>query len=226
MRDPATAERLCAHYPIGCKRLCVDSGGYLETFNRPHVRLVDIADGGIERITPRGVVAGGEEHELDALVLATGFDAVTGTPMRIDLRGRDGLRLRDRWASGPHNLLGLMTAGFPNLFHVVGPGGPAAFTSVILCIEQAGDWITDCIGWLGTHGHRRIEARADAEAAWMARLLAMAEHTVFLHCNSWYLGANVPGKPRVFMPAVGGFPDYEKRCAAAAAAGYEGFELR
>ena len=225
VHDPATAEALCARYPIGCKRLCVDSGGYLETFNRPHVRLVDIAAGGIEQVTPGGVVAGGEEHALDDLVLATGFDAITGTLMRLDLRGRGGLRIQDAWSAGPANLIGLMTAGFPNLFHVAGAGSTAAFTSVILCIEHHVDWIADCIGWLGAMGHRSIEATAAAQAEWMALMDATAQQTIFLHCNSWYLGANVPGKPRRFMVHLGGFPHYERHCAQVAAAGYRGFAL-
>ncbi|MFO1327787.1 MAG: NAD(P)/FAD-dependent oxidoreductase [Rubrivivax sp.] len=225
VRDPVTAEALCARYPIGCKRLCVDSGGYLETFNQPHVRLVDIAQGGIERVTPRGLVAAGEEHALDTLVLATGFDAISGTLMRMDLRGRGGLRIQDKWADGPLNLMGLMTAGFPNLFHVAGPGSTAAFTSVILCIEQHGDWITDCIGWMDAQGRRCIEATEAAEADWMKRMRLVAAQTVFPHCNSWYLGANVPGKPRQFMIMLGGFPAYAQQCAQVAADGYRGFRF-
>ena len=229
VHDPAVAEQLLPTYPIGCKRLCVDSAGYYETFNRPQVELVDVgADGGqpIERITPRGVVAGGREFELDALVLATGFDAVTGTLMRLALRGRDGVRIQDKWAGGPLNYLGLATAGFPNLFHLAGVGSTAAFSSVILSIEHHVQWIGQCIAWLDAQGLARIEARAEAERDWMAHVLAMAKQTVFLDCNSWYLGANIPGKPRVFMALTGGFPAYARRCAEVAAGGYDGFHLR
>lgn len=225
VRDPATAEALCARYPIGCKRLCVDSGGYLETFNQPHVRLVDIAATGIEHFTPTGVVAGGEAHALDTLVLATGFDAITGTLMRMDLRGREGLRIQDKWADGPLNQMGLMTAGFPNLFHVAGAGSTSAFTAVILCIEQHVDWIADCIGWLDARGHHSIEATEAAESEWMARMGAAAQQTIFLNCHSWYLGANVPGKPRRFMIMLGGFPAYERHCNEVAADGYRGFAI-
>ncbi|MBI5719211.1 MAG: NAD(P)/FAD-dependent oxidoreductase [Burkholderiales bacterium] len=228
VRDPEVAARLSPTYPIGCKRLCVDSAGYYETFNLPQVELVDVSGGGrpIEFITERGVVAGGREHELDALVLATGFDAVTGTLMRLPLQGRGGLRIQDKWAGGPLNYLGLGTAGFPNLFHVAGAGSTAAFTSVILSIEHHVDWIGDCITWLDTQGHKSIEAEEDAEAAWMAHMLELARHTVFLGCESWYLGANIPGKPRVFMALVGGFPAYAEQCAEVAANGYAGFRLR
>jgi cation diffusion facilitator CzcD-associated flavoprotein CzcO len=225
VRDPATAQLLSPTYSIGCKRLCVDSSGYYETFNRPNVHLVDLAQTPIERITPRGVVVDGREHALDALVLATGFDAVTGAPTRLDLRGRGGLRIQDKWADGALNYLGLAVAGFPNLFNIVGPGCPAAFTSVIVSIEHHVDWIADCIAWLDSKGLSRIEAREDAEAEWMAYVLAVAQQTVFLTCNSWYLGANIPGKPRVFLPLASGLPAYIERCAQVASSGYPGFNL-
>lgn len=223
VKDPATAEALCPTHPIGCKRLCVDSDDYLGTFNRPNVRLVDLKAAPIERFTPTGLVGGGTEHAIDTLVLATGFDAMTGTLMKLDLRGRDGLRIQDKWAPGPLNLLGLMTAGFPNLFHVAGAGSPAAFTSVIMTIEHHVGWIMGCLRWLAGQGRQRIQADEAAEAAWMARLLEAAGHTVFVHCSSWYMGANVPGKPRVFMPLVGGFPAYAEHCAQVAQQGYPGF---
>lgn len=225
VHDPATAERLCPRYPIGCKRLCVDSDDYYGSFNRPNVRLVDIGGAPIERITAHGLVAGGQEHRFDTLVLATGFDALTGTLMRLDLQGREGLRIQDKWSTGPLNYLGLMTAGFPNLFHVAGAGSTAAFTAVTLCIEHHADWIVQCIGWLDAPGHATIEATEAAESAWMDHLVAKAERTIILSCNSWYLGANIPGKPRRFMALIGGFPAYEERCTQVAARGYEGFML-
>jgi cation diffusion facilitator CzcD-associated flavoprotein CzcO len=225
VQDPATAERLCPDYPIGCKRLCVDSDDYFGTFNRPHVKLVDISDAPIERFTAHGLVTGGQEHAFDSLVLATGFDAITGTLMRLDLRGRGGLRIQDKWSTGPLNYLGLMTAGFPNLYHVAGAGSTSAFTAVTLCIEHHADWILQCIGWLRENGHASIEASEAAESAWMDHLVAKAERTVILSCNSWYVGANIPGKPRRFMALIGGFPAYEERCAQVAACGYEGFVL-
>jgi cyclohexanone monooxygenase len=225
VHDPETALRLSPRHTIGCKRLCVDSLGYYETFNQPHVRLVDVNDQPIERITSRGVVAGGREYALDALVLASGFGAVTGTLMRLALRGRGGLPIQDKWRAGPLNYLGLMTAGFPNLFNVAGAGSRSAFTSVIVSIEHHVDWISDCIARLDAHDLKTIKATEEAEAAWMEHVRVMARQTVFLTCNSWYLGANIPGKPRLFMPLISGFPAYSDRCAQAAADGYEGFRL-
>jgi cation diffusion facilitator CzcD-associated flavoprotein CzcO len=225
VHDPETALRLSPRQTIGCKRLCVDSSGYYETFNQLHVRLVDVNDQPIERITPRGVVAGGREYALEALVLATGFDAVTGTLVRLVLKGRGGLPIQDKWRVGPLNYLGLMTAGFPNLFNIAGAGSTSAFTSVIVSIEHHIDWISDCIAWLDAHDLKTIEATKEAEAAWMEYVQVMARQTVFLTCNSWYLGANIPGKARLFMPLTGGFPAYAERCAQVAAGGYEGFRL-
>jgi cation diffusion facilitator CzcD-associated flavoprotein CzcO len=222
VRDPDTAARLCPRYPIGCKRLCVDTG-YYATYNRPNVTLVDVAAQPIEAVTPGGLVAGGRSYPADTLVLATGFDAYTGPMLRIDVRGRGGVAIRERWAAGPVNYLGLMVAGFPNLFYVAGPGSPSAFTNFFVAVEHHVDWIADCIAHLAARGARTIEAGAEAETAWVAQVNAAPQRTVLIHCNSWYLGANIPGKPRVFMPLVGGFPGYADRCAAVAAAGYTGF---
>jgi len=227
VRDPETARRLCPTQPIGCKRLCIDSVGYYETFNRPNVRLVDVGGhNAIDEITATGLrTRTGEEHPFDALVLATGFDAITGTLMRLDFRGRSGLTIQDKWAPGPLNNLGLMIAGFPNLFTIAGAGSPTAFTSVILSIEHHADWIADCIVWMNERHHRTIEPTAEAEAAWVEHVNAMAAKTAYLGCNSWYLGANIPGKPRMFMPLAGGFPAYATRCAEIAAAGYSRFAI-
>ncbi|MDM0018462.1 flavin-containing monooxygenase [Variovorax saccharolyticus] len=224
VHDPATAALLCPHQPIGCKRLCV-ADGYYETFNRSNVQLVDLSDRPIEAITPGGLRAGGREHAFDTLVLATGFDAVTGPLMRLDLRGRSGLRIQDKWRDGPLNYLGLTVAGFPNLFNIAGAGSTSAFTSVIVSIEHHVDWIAECIAWMDAQGHATIEATDDAERAWVAHVNAIAARTVFLSCNSWYLGANIPGKARMFMPLAGGFPAYAERCAAVADQGYAGFAL-
>jgi cyclohexanone monooxygenase len=223
VHDAETATLLSPRQAIGCKRLCVDSGGYYETFNLPHVKLVDVSERPIEAIAPEGPVVAGEVHPVDVLVLATGFDAMTGTLKRIDLRGRGGLRIQDKWQPGPLNYLGLMTAGFPNLFHVAGAGSSAAFTNVIVSIEHHVDWIANCIAHLRAHGHATVEASETAESAWVRYVTQMAGHTVFPTCNSWYLGANIPGKPRMFMPLVGGFPLYSEKCAEVAARGYEGF---
>jgi len=224
VRDPAVAQVLCPTHPIGCKRLCVDTG-YYDTYNRDNVTLVDVGAAPIECVTAHGLVTGGRAHRTDMLVLATGFDAFTGPLTRIDLRGRAGLHIRDKWRGGPLNYLGLAVAGFPNLFNLVGAGSTSAFTSVIVSIEHHIDWIAECIAWLDARGHATIEATEPAEAAWVALGNAIAQQTVFLGCNSWYLGANIPGKPRIFMPMAGGFPAYAERCAAAAHDGYAGFDV-
>jgi cyclohexanone monooxygenase len=225
VHDPEVAERLSPRQTIGCKRLCVDSSGYYETFNRPNVSLIDVSQTPIERITPEGVVVAGRVHGLDALVLATGFDAMTGTLTRLNIKGRNGLSMEEKWSSGALNYLGLGTAGFPNLFHVAGAGSTSAFTNVIVSIEHHVDWIGDCIAWMEARGRGAIEPAEEAEAAWMEYVLATARQTVFLTCNSWYMGANIPGKPRVFMPLTAGFPAYAARCAEVAAKGYEGFRI-
>lgn len=223
--DPEVAQRLSPRQTVGCKRLCVDSAGYYETFNRPNVSLVDVSETPVERITPGGVVAAGREHELDMLVLATGFDAVTGTLTRMNVTGRNNLSLREKWSAGALNYLGVATAGFPNLFNVAGAGSTSAFTNVMVSIEHHIAWIADCLSWLEAHGLTSIDPTPDAETAWMSQVLAVARKTVFLTCNSWYLGANIPGKPRLFMPFAGGFPVYAARCAEVAANGYEGFRV-
>lgn len=219
--DAETARLLSPKQTIGCKRLCI-ADGYYETYNRPNVRLVDVSEHPIDEITPRGLKTNGREHALDALVLATGFDAMTGTLMRLDLRGRGGLTIQQKWRAGPLNYLGLMVNGFPNLFNIGGPGSTSAFTNVIVAIEQHVGWIVDCIAHLDASGHPTIEASEAAEAAWVAHVNAVAARSVFLTCNSWYLGANIPGKPRMFMPLLG-FPPYADRCAEVAGKGYEGF---
>jgi cyclohexanone monooxygenase len=222
VRDPTVAARLCPTHPIGCKRLCVDTG-YYATYNRGNVMLVDVGRDPVERFTSHGLRSGGREHRFDTLVLATGFDAFTGPMTRIDLRGRGGVHIGAKWRGGPLNYLGLTVAGFPNLFNLVGPGSTSAFTSVIVAIEHHVDWIAQCIGWLDAGGHRSIEPSLEAESSWVKRVNQIADQTVYPHCNSWYLGANIPGTPRIFMPLAGGFPAYAERCAAVAREGYTGF---
>ena len=224
VRDPQTAALLSPRQTIGCKRLCVDTG-YYDTYNRPNVRLVDVSKQPIEAINPTGLSTGGTQYDFDALVLATGFDAMTGTLTRLDLRGRGGLAMRDKWRPGPVNYLGLTVAGFPNLFNVAGAGSTSAFTNVIVSIEHHVNWIADCIGYLDAHGHATIEPTAEAEAAWVDYVNQVAQQTLFLSCNSWYLGANIPGKARMFMPLAAGFPAYAEKCAEVASNGYQGFEL-
>jgi cation diffusion facilitator CzcD-associated flavoprotein CzcO len=223
VHDPDVADRLVPDQVIGCKRLCVDTG-YYETYNRPNVELVDLRTTPIETITPDGIRTELTEYPLDCIVYATGFDAMTGALLRVDIRGRDGRRLADAWAAGPRTYLGLGTVGFPNLFTITGPGSPSVLTNMLVSIEQHVDWIASCLDHLREHGHATIEATLEAQDAWVDFVNAVAGFTLFPTCNSWYLGANVPGKPRVFMP-LPGFPMYAEKCEAVAAAGYDGFAL-
>jgi cyclohexanone monooxygenase len=223
VRDPKVAALLSPKQVIGGKRLCIDSG-YYETFNRENVHLVDVRDAPIEAITPRGLRTGRQAYALDAIVFATGFDAMTGTLMRINICGRGGRMLREAWNDGPRNYLGLAVAGFPNLFTITGPGSPSVLTNMMVSIEQHVNWIADCIAHLRAHNRATIDARPEAQDAWVAHVNAVAERTVYPLCNSWYIGANVPGKPRVFMPLLG-FPPYVEKCKDVVAKGYEGFVL-
>ena len=223
VKDPAVADRLSPKTVIGCKRLCVDTG-YFETFNRDNVELVDVSETPIDEITERGLRVGDREFELDAIVFATGFDAMTGALLSIDIRGRDGRSLQDAWAEGPRTYLGLNVVGFPNLFTVSGPGSPSVLTNMIVSIEQHVNWITGCVAFLRDNGYHSIEASPEAQDAWVDYVNTIADFTLFPSCNSWYLGANVPGKPRVFMPLLG-YPAYVEKCNDVAAKGYEGFVL-
>jgi cyclohexanone monooxygenase len=223
VKDRGVAQLLSPGQIIGCKRLCVDTG-YYATFNRPNVRLVDISVSGIDEITPQSVRVNGASHELDALVFATGFDAMTGTLLRIDIRGRHGKTLRDAWRAGPRTYLGLSVAGFPNLFLITGPGSPSVLTNMIVSIEQHVNWIADCIAHLVKSARTTIEAQPAAQEAWVEHVNAVADRTLYPMCNSWYVGANIPGKTRVFMPLLG-FPPYVEKCDEVAAKGYEGFLL-
>jgi cation diffusion facilitator CzcD-associated flavoprotein CzcO len=223
VKDPATAELLTPEHGVACKRPCADTG-YFETYNREDVELVDVSGCGIERITPRGVRAGGREVEVDAIVLATGFDAMTGALNAIDIRGRGGKALSEKWAAGPITYLGLGSAGFPNLFIITGPGSPSVLTNMITSIEQHVEWIADCLRYMQQQGHAWVEPTEEAESDWVEHVNEVASGYVYPTCNSWYLGANVPGKPRVFMPHVG-FPAYRERCEQVVASGYAGFRF-
>lgn len=225
VKDPEVAELLCPTNVIGCKRLCVDIG-YYETYNRPNVTLVDVSEQPVEAITPTGVRAHGEEYKVDAIVFAPGFDAMTGALLKIDIRGRDGLPLAEKWDGGPQTYLGLATVGFPNLFMITGPGSPSVLTNMIPSIEQHVDWVTDCIAYLRDRRLGEIEPTAEAEHDWVRHVNEVADLSLRSTCSSWYVGANVPGKPRVFMPYIGGFPAYVKKCEEVVANGYEGFDLR
>ncbi len=228
VRDPATAEKLIPKdHGFGTRRVPMESG-YYEVYNRSNVRLVDIEEAPIERITRAGVVAGGEEHPLDILVYATGFDAVTGGFERIDIRGRDGLALRDKWAEGPQTLLGLQVAGFPNMFTLVGPHNAASFCNIPRCSEQNVDWVTDCIGWLTARGLARIEATEEAEREWTEHVHESASRMLYTKVDSWFMGVN-PNRAdksrRIFLLYGAGQPAYRERCEASAANGYAGFRL-
>jgi cyclohexanone monooxygenase len=225
VRDPAVAELLCPRtYPLGTKRLCVDTG-YYATFNRDNVTLVDVSRAPIEAITPKGVRTGGVEYAVDDLVFATGFDAMTGALLDIDIRGRGGLPLREAWAGGPRTYLGIAIAGFPNLFTITGPGSPSVLSNMIVSIEQHVDWITDCLDHLRARGHATIEPTAEAQAAWVQHVSDVGHMTLYPRAPSWYMGANIPGKPRIFMPYIGGVGVYRQKCDEVAARGYEGFAL-
>lgn len=223
VKDPQVAEDLCPDdHPLGARRLCVGSH-YLETFNRDNVTLVNLKRTPIEAITAEGIRTSEQEYPFDVLVFATGFDAITGALSRIHVTGRNGLTLKDKWKDGPRCYLGVATAGFPNLFIVTGPQSPGALANLVVGIEQCVDWIVDCISELHAKGNAVIEATEEAESAWVAKVGQLAQVTLHHKANSWYSGANVPGKPRVFMPFVGGFGNYRRLCDAVAANGYEGF---
>ncbi|MFN4089717.1 MAG: flavin-containing monooxygenase [Alphaproteobacteria bacterium] len=225
VKDPKIAAILQPrNHPIGTKRICVDSH-YFETFNRPNVALVDLSDSPIEAITPKGVRVAGVEYEVDDIVFATGFDAMTGTLQKIDIRGTGGLTLAEKWAAGPRTYLGLTSAGFPNMFMITGPGSPSVLSNMIVSIEQHVDWITRCLEDMRARGVDAIEPTVAAEDAWVEHGNEVANRTLYPQANSWYMGANVPGKPRVFMPYVGGVGTYRQKCDEVAAAGYEGFRL-
>ncbi|MFV0256847.1 MAG: flavin-containing monooxygenase [Acidimicrobiales bacterium] len=227
VHDPETAAALEPHhYPLACKRQVLDTD-YYETFNRPDVTLVDLRREALVTITPTGVETSDGHHRLDVLVLATGFDAMTGALERIDLRGRGGRRLGAVWADGPRTLLGLQVEGFPNLFTVTGPGSPSVLANMIVAIEQHVDWIVEAMDAVDRVGATTIEPTAAAVEEWVAHVNEVAEGTMYTapSCNSWYLGSNIEGKVRVFMPYVGGFGRYREHCLDVAAHGYPGFLL-
>ncbi len=225
VRDPALAETLVpTDYPWATKRLCVDTG-YYETFNRDNVTLVDTRKTPIEEITPGGLRTASAEYRLDSIVFATGFDAMTGALCNIDIRGESGVTLQQKWLDGPRTYLGIMVAGFPNLFTITGPGSPSVLSNMVVSIEQHVDWIADCLAYMREHKFPSIAATPEAENAWVAHVNEVANYTLFPLANSWYMGANIPGKPRVFMPYIGGVGIYRQKCEEVAAKNYEGFAL-
>lgn len=224
VKDPATAELLAPKQLFMCKRLCVGTD-YYETYNRENVSLVDVSETLIDEITPEGVRVGDTVYEVDAIVLATGFDAITGALKRIDIRGVEGASLRDLWEDGPRAYLGLSISKFPNMFIITGPGSPSVLTNMIPSIEQHVNWITDCLADMRARGVSRIEPDAEAQEQWVAHVNEVADLSMRATCSSWYLGSNVDGKPRVFMPYIGGYPAYVRKCDEVTAAGYAGFSF-
>ncbi|HEY2679053.1 MAG TPA: alpha/beta hydrolase fold domain-containing protein [Steroidobacteraceae bacterium] len=225
VRDPHTAEALCPkdHF-YGTKRPCIDTN-YYETYNLPHVRLIDLRQEPFVSITERGIDTASRSFEFDVIVFATGFDAMTGAIVSVDIRGRGGETFGRKWADGPLTYLGLTTVGFPNLFLITGPGSPSVLSNMVVSIEQHIDWVSDCISYLRSNGFDTIEATPTAEAAWVQHVNDCADLTLAPRANSWYMGANVPGKPRVFLPYIGGVDRYRKTCDEVAARDYLGFVL-
>ena len=221
--DPAVAAKLMPTFPIAAKRLCVDTG-YYEVYNQPNVELIDINEAPIERFTERGILAGGTEHEFDMIIMATGFDAMTGALTAMEIRNGE-VTLREKWEHGPRTYLGLMSAGFPNLFTICGPQSPAVLSNMITSIEQHVEWIGDALVHLRAQGLSTMEADVESEDGWVAATNDLANLTLMPQAASWYMGANIPGKQRVFMPFVGGVGLYRQIANGVAASGYHGFEL-
>ncbi len=225
VKDPEVAEKLVpVDHPFTSKRALIDTN-YFDTYNRDNVTLVDIRHAPITEITPTGIRTADGEYELDIIVFATGFDAMTGTFNRMDIQGRDGATLRDKWAHGPLTYLGVSTAGYPNLFMITGPGSPSVLSNMPVSIEQHVEWISGAIEHMRSNGLEVMEADEQAEVDWVAHVNDIASQTMFMLADSWYLGANIPGKPRVFMPYPGGVGAYRQKCDEVTAAGYEGFTL-
>ena len=225
VKDPAVAEELLPFdHPVGTKRPCLDTN-YYETFNRDNVSLVNIRKHPISAVTKDAIVAGDKAYKVDAIIYATGFDAVTGPLLRIDIRGRDGQSLRDKWAEGPVNYLGLMMAGFPNLFTITGPLSPSVLANMPSAIDQHVNWIVDCIAMMEEKGAATIEARPDQEDAWHQHNIEVADMTLFPKAQSWYMGSNIPGKKRTILPYLGGMIGYRAKCDEEAREDYKGFEV-
>ncbi|MQA14882.1 MAG: NAD(P)-binding protein [Pseudonocardiaceae bacterium] len=225
VQDPEVAEALSPDsHPMGTKRPCLDSG-YYETFNSEHVHLVDLRKTPLVEITEKGVRTSEQDYEFDSIVFATGFDAMTGTLAAIDIRGKDGVELKEKWNEGPRTYLGIAIAGFPNLFTITGPSSPSVLSNMMVSIEQHVDWITDCISYLRQRQLAEIDATVEAEDGWVAHVEEVGNYTLYPTADSWYMGSNVPGKPRVFMAYIGGVGVYRQKCDEVAAKDYEGFSL-
>ena len=222
VKDPAVAEALCpTDYPIFTKRICVDTQ-YYDTFNRSNVTLVNLRKSPLEEITETGIRTSDAHFDFDVIIFATGFDAITGALTSIDIRGKDGQLLRDKWADGPRTYLGLMTAGFPNLFTVTGPQSPSVLSNMVTSIEQHVEWISDCLKMMQEKKAERIEPTTEAENDWVEHVNEVADATLLPRAASWYMGANIPGKARVFLPYIG-VANYRRKCDEVVADGYRGF---
>ena len=224
VKDPATAELLCPSNVFGCKRLCVDTG-YFETYNLPHVKLIDVSKTPIERFTANGIEVGDTEYPFDAIISATGFAAMTGSFDKIRITGRNGQTLAEKWRAGPRAYLGVATVGFPNLFTITGPGSPSVLASMIQAIEQHVDWMADCMAHLRDIGADTIEPIEQYQDEWVEHVNEVSKISLRSTCSSWYVGANIPGRPRVFMPYIGGFPVYVQKCNEVMSNGFEGFVI-
>ena len=225
VEDQETAEILCpTTYPIGTKRICIDTG-YFETYNRKNVKLIDISKRPIQRLVSNGIVANEKLYVFDSIIFATGFDAMTGSLFNVDIKGRKGIALRDKWNAGPKTYLGLMSASFPNLFMITGPGSPSVKSNMIMSIEQHVDLVTDTLLRMRREGLSVVEPELAAENSWVEHVQEVANKTLFPRANSWYMGANIPGKPRLFMPYIGGVGVYREICEEIVADNYRGFKF-
>ncbi|MDC1308483.1 cyclohexanone monooxygenase, partial [Pseudomonadales bacterium] len=223
VNDPALAEKLCPDFVYASKRPVLDTN-YFETFNRDNVTLVDIRDNGIERFTETGIRANGINHEVDCVIFATGFDALTGTLNKMEIRGRGGRLLKDKWAEGPKAYLGLCAEGFPNMYVITGPGSPSVLTNMMVAIEQHVNFIADTMVHMRANDQTRIEAKLEAEEPWVAHVSELGHTTLFTAGANWYFGDNIPGKPRVFLPHVD-WVGYVEKCEDVVDKNYDGFSL-
>ena len=225
VKDKETAEILCPRsYPIGTKRICIDTG-YFETYNRENVKLVDISKKPIQRLVTDGIIVDDQLYPFDSIIFATGFDAMTGSIFNVDIKGRDGLALKEKWNAGPKTYLGLMSASFPNLFMITGPGSPSVKSNMIMSIEQHVDLVIETLLSMRRKGFSVVEPELEAENKWVDHVQEVANKTLFPQANSWYMGANIPGKPRLFMPYVGGVGAYREICEEIVANNYRGFKF-
>ena len=225
IEDPAKADLLVPRdYPVLTKRLCADTN-YYETFNHEHVRIVDISDTPIERFSESGITTIQDSFELDQIILATGFDAVTGALVSMSIKGIDGKTLSDTWADGPRTNAGLMTNGFPNMFFVNGPGSCTGFFNPVLNVEYQGEWFAELIKHMDENGYRSVNSSAQGDEYWVDHMAEVAKPTLFWNSENWYIGANVPGKSRVMLLYLGGFPAYRKFTNEQAALAYPSFEF-